>query len=145
MFAEWLFLSLASHLQRNKPAGVWYWHLLWFVTHKWAFWLHCCHWHTCSYLLVLFLFFCWYCVFSWQLVSASEAGSGEEALGDWVKISSEKTENSLLHKVAFQCKQWLPHEWCDHKQQDSLCPQGAPQRCFYPHTLNHWMNFCSLL
>lgn len=70
-------------------------------------------------------------------MKASKAGSGEEALGDWVKISSEKTENSLLHKVAFQCKQWLPHECCDHKQQDSRCPQGAPQQCFYPHTLNH--------
>lgn len=41
-------------------------------------------------------------------MSASEAGSGEEALGDWVKISSEKTEKiayyiKLLFSVSSGC------------------------------------------
>lgn len=68
-------------------------------------------------------------------MSASKAGSDEEALDDWIKISSEKTENSLLHKVAFQCKQWLPYEDCDQKQQDSRCPQGTLQRRIYLQTI----------
>lgn len=143
MFTEWLSLSFALHLQRNKPAGGWYRHLLLFEIHKWAF-ESIVATDTCSYLLVLFLCLCWYSVFYWQLVSASEEGSDEEVLDDWIKISSEKTENSLLHKVAFQCEQWLPYECCDHKQQNSCCPQGALQRFFYLHTLDHRMHFCSL-
>lgn len=105
-----------------------------------SLWVHCCHCHTCSYLLLLFLCFCWYSVFSWQLVSASKAGSDEEALDDWIKISSEKTENSLLHKVAFQCKQWLPYECCDHKQPDPLVPKELYRGVFiFTHSITEWI------
>jgi len=58
-------------------------------------------------------------------VNASKADSNEEALDDWEEISHEETENNLIRNVAFQCKQWLPPECCDHKQQEACCPQHA--------------------
>lgn len=58
-------------------------------------------------------------------MNASKAGSNEEALDDWEEISNEETENNLLRNVAFQCKQRLPCECCDHKQQEACRPQHA--------------------
>lgn len=46
----------------------------------------------------------------------------EEALDDWEEVSNKKTENNLFHNIPFQCKQWLPRECCDHKQQDTSVP-----------------------
>lgn len=67
-------------------------------------------------------------------MNASKADSNEEALDDWEEISNEETENNLLCNVAFQCKQWLPRECCDVKQQEACCPQHAVESFLSSHT-----------